>query len=211
MKKKLIEEIKVKLTERFKMKDIGRVGKYIGIEVKYDSEKGEMSLSQENYIQSLEKKYNLIDAKKYNTPMEANLKVYPASEVDVKIKYRNLIGELLYISTGTRPNIAISVNYLSRFQDSYDETIYKYALRVLKYLCRTKCLKLVFGIQPVPQGPRAFPYSGNTYMREREPCQSELSTRLSTTPLLQGTPTAHRNAGRSQFLARRQRDYSNTL
>ena len=142
--KKLIDEIKVKLKERFKMKDIGRIGKYIGIEVKYDSEKGEMSLSQENYIKSLETKYNLIDAKKYNTPMEANLKLYPASEVDVKIKYRNLIGELLYISTGTRPDIAFSVNYLSRFQDSYDETIYKYALRVLKYLCLTKGLKLVY-------------------------------------------------------------------
>ena len=26
----------------------------------------------------------------------------------------------------------------------------------------------MFGIQPVPQTPRAFPYSGNTYVRERD-------------------------------------------
>lgn len=55
-----------------------------------------------------------------------------------------MIGALLYISTGTRADISYSVNYLSRFQNSYDETHYKYALRVLKYLYKTKDLKLTF-------------------------------------------------------------------
>ena len=69
----------------------------------------------------------------------------------------------------------------------------------------------LFGIRPVPQTPRAFLYSGDTYMCEREPCQSALSTRLSTAPLLQGTPTptAHRNAGRSQFTRDGNRESSN--
>jgi len=48
--------------------------------------------------------------------------------------YRNLIGALLYIALGTRSDVAFSVNYLSRFQNCYDETHFKYALRVLKYL-----------------------------------------------------------------------------
>ena len=42
--------------------------------------------------------------------MEANLKLKQAEEIDESIKYRNLIGELLYISIGTRPGII--VNYL---------------------------------------------------------------------------------------------------
>ncbi|KAK9687233.1 Reverse transcriptase (RNA-dependent DNA polymerase) [Popillia japonica] len=53
-------------------------------------------------------------------------------------------GELLYISTGTRPDIAFSVNYLSRFQNCYNETHFKYALRVLKYLYLTKNVKLTY-------------------------------------------------------------------
>ena len=57
---------------------------------------------------------------------------------------RNLIGELLYISTGTRSDTTYSVNYLSRFQSCYDSTHFKYAMRILKYLYKTKHLKLTY-------------------------------------------------------------------
>ena len=67
-----------------------------------------------------------------------------AVEINENVKYTNLIGELLYISTGTRPDIAYSVNYLSRFQSCYNETHFNYALRVLKYLYETKDLKLTY-------------------------------------------------------------------
>lgn len=51
---------------------------------------------------------------------------------------------MLYISMGTRPDIAFSVNYLSRFQNSYSATHFKYALRVLKYLFCTRNIKLIY-------------------------------------------------------------------
>lgn len=54
--------------------------------------------------------------------MKVNLKLEPSEEVDCQIQYRNIIGELLYISAVTRPDIAFSVNYLSRFQNSYNRT-----------------------------------------------------------------------------------------
>ena len=37
------------------------------------------------------------------------------------------------------------MNYVSRFQNSYNETHYEYALRVLKYSYKTKDLKLTYG------------------------------------------------------------------
>ena len=83
----------------------------IGIDIEYIEERGKMTLSQIKYIESLAIKYNLENAKLYDTPMESNLKLEQANEMDERIKYRNLIGELLYISTGTRPDIAYSVNY----------------------------------------------------------------------------------------------------
>ena len=61
-------------------------------------------------------KYNLENARLYDTPMETNLKLEQAKKTDETIKYRNLIGELLYISTGTRLDITYSVNYLSSLQ-----------------------------------------------------------------------------------------------
>ena len=101
-----------------------------------------MTLDQSEYVESLAIKYNLENAKLYKTPMEKNLNVEPAQSVPENIKYKNLIGALLYISTSTRPEISYSVNYLSRFQNSYNETHYKYALRILKYL--TRDLKLTY-------------------------------------------------------------------
>ena len=82
------------------------------------------------------------DSRLYSTPVETNLKIVKAEICESDIKYRNLIGALLYISSSTRPDISYSVNYLSRYQNSYNETHWKYALRILKYLYLTKDLKM---------------------------------------------------------------------
>ena len=139
-----IKDTKTSLMERFVMKDLGKVKSYIGIEIDYSDDRKTMTLSQSKYIESLAVKYKLENTKLYDTPMETNLKLEKASNVDNSLKYRNIIGELLYISTGTRPDIAFSVNYLSRYQNCYDQTHYKYAMRILKYLYKTKDLKLTY-------------------------------------------------------------------
>jgi len=126
------------------MKDLGKVEMYLGIRINYDEKVGKMTLDQNNYIESLATKYDIESAKLYQTPMEQNLSIEPAQSVPEYIKYRNLIGALLYISTSTRLDISYSVNYLSRFQNTYDETHYKYAMRILKYLYLTKDLKLTY-------------------------------------------------------------------
>ncbi|CAG4974137.1 unnamed protein product [Colias eurytheme] len=141
---KVIADIKIKLSEKFKMKDIGIVKNYIGIEIEYMyNQSNILTLSQKCYIESLAKRYNIENAKLFKTPIEINLKL-EQSDINEDVKYRNLIGALLYISSGTRPDISYSVNYLSRFQNCYNETHFKYALRVLKYLYLTRDLKLTY-------------------------------------------------------------------
>jgi len=139
-----LKDIKNKLSNKFKMKDLGEVRTYLGINIKYDRNINEITLDQREYIKSLAKKYDIIDSKDHHTPMEQNLKVEPASSEKNDIKFRNLIGALLYISTGTKPYISYSVNYLNRFQNYYDDTHFKYALRILKYLYFTKDVKLTY-------------------------------------------------------------------
>ncbi|KAF2888063.1 hypothetical protein ILUMI_18110 [Ignelater luminosus] len=139
-----IVHIKNSLFKKFKMKDIGKVKNYIGIDIDYEyGLNNTLTLSQKSYIESLAKRYGIENSKLYKTPMEINLKL-EKSEVNNDIKYRNLIGALLYVNSGTRPDISFSVNYLSRFQNCYNETHFKYALRVLKYLYLTKDLKLKY-------------------------------------------------------------------
>lgn len=78
--KKKIQSIKKLLSDRFKMKDLGEINEYLGIEVDYNYCKYKMKLSQTKYIESLAKKYKIHNGKLYNTPMETNLKIEKAEK-----------------------------------------------------------------------------------------------------------------------------------
>ena len=67
------------------------VSSYIAIDIEYKDNKNKMTLSQT--------KYDLENARLYDTPMESKLRLEQADEINENVKYRNLIGELLYIST----------------------------------------------------------------------------------------------------------------
>lgn len=137
-------KVKQKLSHRFEMTDLGKIKNFLGIEVEYIQDTKVMSLNQKTYIKSLTEKYQITESKSYKTPMEMNLKLELSESYDSNIKYRNLIGALLYISQGTRPDISYAVNYLSGFQNGYSKTHFKYALRILKYLYSTRNLVLKF-------------------------------------------------------------------
>lgn len=140
----LIKKVKKMLSDKFKMKDLGKIKEYLGIIITYDVSRKEMKLTQKEYIRSLAEKYDVENCKTYKTPMEVNLKLEKSDDCERDIKYRNLIGALLYISSATRPDISFAVNYLSRFQNCYNNTHFKYALRILKYLYVTRDLSLSY-------------------------------------------------------------------
>lgn len=55
-----------------------------------------MTLDQKAYIESLARRYEIENAKLYATPMEQNLECEPAQSASIELKYKNLIGALLY-------------------------------------------------------------------------------------------------------------------
>jgi hypothetical protein len=63
----------------------------------------------------------------------------------VKLPYRSLVGSLLYLAMGTRPDIAYVVQQLSQYLDSYAFTHWNAAVRVVQYLKGTRELKLHLG------------------------------------------------------------------
>ena len=58
-RKEKIQDIKKFLSDKFKMKDLGKIKEYFGINVEYDYYKNKMKLSQTKYIESLVRKYKL--------------------------------------------------------------------------------------------------------------------------------------------------------
>lgn len=52
--------------------------------------------------------------------------------------YGELIGTLMFLMLGTRPDLCFCVNYFSRFQNNYNNETWLYLKRVLNYLKETK-------------------------------------------------------------------------
>ncbi|KAJ2945210.1 hypothetical protein O0L34_g9279 [Tuta absoluta] len=107
---------------------------------------GNISLDQTKYIEKVIEKFGMTDAIPVSTPMEPGMKLTIPDKDDEKpdLPYQQLIGSLMYIAIGTRPDISYAVSYLSQFNGHYGEVHWKAAKRVLRYLKATKDLKLNF-------------------------------------------------------------------
>ncbi|KAK7582221.1 hypothetical protein V9T40_013666 [Parthenolecanium corni] len=136
---KSLNSVKSSLKLKFKMTDLGAVETYLGIDFSYEN--GIMRLSQSRYIEKLAREFDVVDSNVKFTPMEENLRL-ESSETFESTEYRSLIGGLLYIASCTRPDVAYSVNYLSRFLSCPTSETFKYAQRILIYLYHSRHLSL---------------------------------------------------------------------
>lgn len=106
------------------------------------------SLSQEEYIEELCKRYDLTFSNSVVKPPSVDtidLSPGEGEEVDQSLPVRNIIGALLYIANMTRPDIAAAVSYLSRYLNKPTKKLFKYCKLLLKYISTTRDKKLFLG------------------------------------------------------------------
>jgi hypothetical protein len=128
-----ITQLIVFLNTKFKLKDLGTLKFFLGLEIASTS-KG-ISLSQREYALEILEDSGLLAVKPSKFPMETNLKLSRSSGVLLAdpTSYRRLVGRLLYL-TITRPDISYSIQLLSQFMDSPRQPHMDAATRVLRYL-----------------------------------------------------------------------------
>ena len=109
---KHITECKKKLASKFEMKDLGLTDYFLGLEVWQSPAR--IFLNQGKYAVEIVKRFDMLECKSMNTPMETKLKlmVDTLSELIDDTLYRQIIGSLMYL-TNTRPYICFAVNTLS--------------------------------------------------------------------------------------------------
>ncbi|XP_066358027.1 uncharacterized mitochondrial protein AtMg00810-like [Miscanthus floridulus] len=101
---------------RFRMSDLGALSYYLGIEVRQGKEA--LTLSQSAYASKLLERSGMVECKSCVTPMEERLKPTKAStatKVDATL-CRSIVDGLRYL-VHMRPDIAVTVGYVSRFME----------------------------------------------------------------------------------------------
>jgi hypothetical protein len=130
---KLMTECKKRLASEFEMKDLGLMHYFLGLEVWQSPER--IFLNQGKYAVKILKRFDMLECKSMNTPMETKLKllVDTSSELIDATLYRQIIGSLMYL-TNTRPNICFVVNTLSQFLVEPRHVHLVVAKHVMRYL-----------------------------------------------------------------------------
>lgn len=142
-----INRLKKHLGARFEVKDLGAVKHCLGLE--FSREESTVTIRQRGYIFDVLEKFGMSECRPVGTPMEPGVKLSVEEDTktgreDFQVPYRELIGSLMYLSVGTRPDIAHAVSSLNQFNDCHTKTHWEAAKRVLRYLKETCDLGIVF-------------------------------------------------------------------
>jgi hypothetical protein len=140
---KKIQDVKLTLSSRFHMKDLGELQSFLGINITRTNDK--LYINQALYAQKLLKRFGMEDCKSAKTPMEIKPPEDEAVEIIDKLKpYRELVGCLMYLMLTTRPDLSTAVNYFSRYQSNATEAHWKGLKRILRYVRGTTELGLLY-------------------------------------------------------------------
>ncbi|XP_016165310.1 uncharacterized protein LOC107607930 [Arachis ipaensis] len=128
-----INRINKVLDDAFRIKDIGKLKYFIGMEVARSS-KG-IALYHRKYVLDLLSEYDMTNAKPVTTSMDYSTKLSKdcAAPFQDIFLCRRLVDRLLYL-TNTRLDISFAVGKLSQCLDCSTISHHQAVLRVLKYL-----------------------------------------------------------------------------
>ena len=133
-----INTFKQQISQRFKMKDLGQLHWFLGIKVTRDERTGDITMTQEAYIEDILKRFKMNNCKPISTPATTDRlskKDAPQTTEERKemktVPYRSLVGSLLFLTTATRPDIAVAVSEVARHMSDPGPKHWQAAKRIL--------------------------------------------------------------------------------
>ena len=148
-------EAKRELKEKYKLKDGGELNYMLGIKVEWNRANRNISISQSAYIACILKRFCHEDCAPASTPLPPGTKLSdlnsPENDAEreemSKLPFRELLGSLMYLYIGTRPDLSFAIQYLSRYQANPGRAHWNTGLHVLQYLKGTIDLKITYSAQ----------------------------------------------------------------
>lgn len=147
-----VEQIKRELGQNFEMKNLGEARRILGMDISRERSKGELWLSQSDYISKILSKFKVQDSKEKSIPLAQHFKLSteqsPKSAEEEEemssIPYSNIIGSIMYSMICTRVDLAHAVSVTSRFMKNHGREHWIALKWVLKYLKGSKNLGILY-------------------------------------------------------------------
>ncbi|KAJ8517721.1 hypothetical protein ONZ45_g5159 [Pleurotus djamor] len=133
--------------------DLGELHWLLGMEIRRERENRILRISQRSFIDSLTSRYLPSNTKPLSLPLDPNIRLTsdhsPKTTKEcaemAKKPYAELVGSLMFVMTGTRPDIAFPVQTFSRFTKNPGITHWNEVIRCLRYLQGTRDHWLTYG------------------------------------------------------------------
>jgi hypothetical protein len=141
----VLDDVKISLCNRFKMKDLGKLSWFLGMGFSF--EKDCIKINQTKYVEKILDRFEMSDCNPKSIPCDLSVSKIITSdskELCESSLYREIVGSLIYVMTGTRPDLAYVVTKLSQHMASPTKALFGIAKHVLKYLKGTKSYDLKF-------------------------------------------------------------------
>ena len=160
-----LDQFKETMREKFSMKDLGQISYFLGIS--FTQTRDEIRMTQKRYISKTLERFDMNDCKPRSNPCESKLDDNPRNDEPANPrKFRETVGNLLYATKSTRPDISWSVSRLSQHLADPKKKHMIMAKQVLRYLKGTINNELVYKRSDKPL--ELFSYSDSDWASNPE-------------------------------------------
>ena len=116
------------------MTDVGELRQYLGLSVERDRAKRSITISQELLAEQMLIKFGMKDAKPVYTPLDVSVKFQENGIPADPNLFRQIIGSVMYLMLGSRPDLAAAVSVISQFSVNPSNEHMTGAKRILRYI-----------------------------------------------------------------------------
>lgn len=139
----VLNSVKRMLADRFKMKDLGKLNHFLGID--FNQIENQVKMSRKRYVNKILDRFEMQNCRLRETPCEPKLEYSEdAQKMKEPKKYREAEGSLIYLSTCTRPDLSYVVSKLSQHFADLTEEHWSMVKHVFRYLKNTTEQELCF-------------------------------------------------------------------
>src|SRR3954447_3482679 len=151
-----MKKLKTELSNKFAMTDCGEIHQFLGLRILRDRQRKLITVDQHQLTHQILNRFQMTECKSVATPLDPSRHLIKRSAEGGENKnsdddaadptlFRQIIGSLMYLMIGSRPDIAAAISIISQFAADPSRYHYAAAKRVIRYLKGTINYQLHLG------------------------------------------------------------------